>query len=51
MSEHSSAESRKAKYIDPELQGRRTLLRILRVAFVALVVIIVMSIFGGFGAV
>ena len=41
MSEHSSAESRKAKYIDPELQGRRTLLRILRVAFVALVLVVI----------
>lgn len=41
MSEATSAESRRAKYVDPELQGRRTLLRILRVAFVALVLVVI----------
>jgi uncharacterized protein YacL len=41
MSEPTSAESRRAKYVDPELQGRRTLLRILRVAFVALVLVVI----------
>ena len=41
MSETTSAESRRAKYVDPELQGRRTLLRILRVAFVALVLVVI----------
>lgn len=41
MSEPTSAESRRAKYVDPDLQGRRTLLRILRVAFVALVLVVI----------
>ncbi|MGP1309868.1 MAG: PIN/TRAM domain-containing protein [Phycisphaerales bacterium] len=39
--EQSAGEPRRTKYIDPDVQGRRTLLRILRVAFVALVLVVI----------
>lgn len=41
MADRTQGEARRTRYIDPELQGRRTLLRILRVAFVALVLIVI----------